>query len=259
MDSSRTAQGLKQLFIALLSFGILWISAAIRKGTPMLTIQVALTHCAIAGICLILYYLIFKTAKLQIRQKLKLRWSIILSAILFLFIFAAFNGIYTHLNNAIQSSNFLVILLTAVSSALVEEFLFRGMFFGALINILSKSNLSLTYSAVISSFMFGFWHLSNFFWGGQPLDATLQQAISAFAMGLILVAVRIISKDIWLGVLIHAWIDLIPSGPYSSNVASWGAILLVYGIIALFLISIIFIYEKGLLFKKRNVNKLKIY
>ena len=167
MDSSRTAQGHRQLLVALLSFGILWISAAMRNGTSMLTIQVALTHCLIAGICLVLYFFIFKTTRLQIRQKLKLRWSIILSAILVLFIYAAFNGIYTHLSVAIKSSNFLVILLTAISSALLEEFLFRGMFFGALLNLLSKSHFTLTYSGIISSFLFGFWHLSNFFWGGH--------------------------------------------------------------------------------------------
>ncbi|MFT8493733.1 MAG: CPBP family intramembrane glutamic endopeptidase [Liquorilactobacillus satsumensis] len=251
MGRSRINKGFKQLFVAFLSFSIFWISAALRAGNVMLTIQLAIIHCVMVIIFLVMYYLIFKTTKLKIRQKIELRWAVTLSALLILFIFVAFNGIYTHIYIVIKSANFLVILLIAVSSALLEEFLFRGMFFQAILNILSKSNLPLTYSGIISSLLFGFWHLSNFFWGGRPLESTLQQVIFAIAMGLILVAVRIISKDIWLSVLIHSWIDLVPSGPYMSKVAPWGSALLIYGIIITFLIFIIFIYEQGLFFKKK--------
>lgn len=78
-----------------------------------------------------------------------------------------------------------------------EEIIFRGFILFGLLTI-----YPLIHAAVISSLLFGLWHLKNIFWEG-PAGVIKQMAYAGLIIGPILTAITIWSGTIWLAVIVH--------------------------------------------------------
>ena len=84
-----------------------------------------------------------------------------------------------------------------IFAPLYEEVLFRGLIFGGLLAFYSKRT-----AIVLSSFLFGIWHLKNF--SAYTPDAMLYQVLYAgLIIGPFLAWLTLKTKSIWMGVLVH--------------------------------------------------------
>jgi membrane protease YdiL (CAAX protease family) len=84
-----------------------------------------------------------------------------------------------------------------------EEILYRGVIFGLSFAI-TRSNL---WALVISSVMFGLWHLKNYpiYPNWKPITG---QVIFSTLIGMGLGVVRILTGDLYLAILLHTLIDV---------------------------------------------------
>ncbi len=78
-----------------------------------------------------------------------------------------------------------------------EEVIFRGLILGALIKVVSNKK-----AIVLSSLLFGLWHLKNIFFLNIP-DLAYQIAYAALFFGPLTAYIALKTKTIWLGVILH--------------------------------------------------------
>jgi membrane protease YdiL (CAAX protease family) len=90
---------------------------------------------------------------------------------------------------------------------ITEEILFRGFILGALEIAYGRA-----WAVIVSSALFGLWHLKNSFW---MTDADLSQEIiyTAFIFGPVTAILALKTRSVWLGVMLH----------YLNNLPSTGA------------------------------------
>ena len=86
----------------------------------------------------------------------------------------------------------------SLRAAFLEELLFRGIVFGAL-RLLGQGQLK---ALIISSLLFGIFHLRNLWWAGWRRSWRTTRYAGLIA-GPIFGIVRILSGDIYLGILVH--------------------------------------------------------
>ncbi|ARN93848.1 hypothetical protein AZI11_12955 (plasmid) [Levilactobacillus brevis] len=122
----------------------------------------------------------------------------------------------------------------ALSAAIFEESLCRGLFFSAFIGLgtYRSSKFNITKSAIYSSLLFGALHSINLFSG--PATIVLQQIFSAIAIGTLLVTIRVITNGLFFPILIHFILDWGPLTSYSYDTgSSWVFTLTIFTIIFL--------------------------
>lgn len=95
------------------------------------------------------------------------------------------------------------ILMTCFKEELIFRYLFLAQLFENQHGNIRKRVLK---SALISSLLFGAWHLQNFNY--QPVLSTLLQAFSAFAMGMVFSLICLYTGTIWITVIMHSVFDL---------------------------------------------------
>lgn len=78
-----------------------------------------------------------------------------------------------------------------------EEILFRGFILFGLLTLYSSA-----WALVVSSLLFGLWHLKNIFWE-TPRGLAGQMLYAGFIFGPIAAALTLWSGTIWLAVIIH--------------------------------------------------------
>lgn len=78
-----------------------------------------------------------------------------------------------------------------------EEVIFRGFLLAGLLTI-----YSLTTAVIVSSLLFGLWHLKNIFWEGRK-GVFKQMAYAGIVIGPILAMLTVWSGSIWLAVIVH--------------------------------------------------------
>lgn len=84
-----------------------------------------------------------------------------------------------------------------IFAPLYEEVLFRGLILGGLLALYSKRT-----AILLSSFLFGIWHLKNF--TAYTPEAMLYQVVYAgLILGPLLAWLTLKTKSIWMGVLVH--------------------------------------------------------
>ncbi|HLD91769.1 MAG TPA: CPBP family intramembrane glutamic endopeptidase [Patescibacteria group bacterium] len=89
-----------------------------------------------------------------------------------------------------------------VSAAFMEELLYRSVIFGLSLSIWSNQWIAL----IVSSFLFGTWHLKNYYWSGKR-SIIIQFFYTALFYGPIFALMRIYTGDIYLGILFHFLTD----------------------------------------------------
>lgn len=88
-----------------------------------------------------------------------------------------------------------------MTAGVCEELLFRGILFNIFLLIFRKGKYNIFWTAVVSSALFGLFHLIN--WAHQPLISTIGQIIFAFSLGLVLSYSHIWTNGLSLCVVLH--------------------------------------------------------
>ncbi len=83
-----------------------------------------------------------------------------------------------------------------------EEIIFRGFILFGLMNM-----YSVTYSIIISSILFGVWHLKNIF-SYSKKELTLQILSTTFLLGPFMALLTVWTGTIWIAVITHYCINL---------------------------------------------------
>lgn len=100
-------------------------------------------------------------------------------------------------------SSIALIILSTFFAATGEEFVFRGYIY----YVLRKYNKSVVKSMLTSSVLFALTHSINFNRYGD-IWSVINQVVFAMGMGLVLSAIFIISKNIWLAGTLHTIVNL---------------------------------------------------
>lgn len=96
-----------------------------------------------------------------------------------------------------------LVLLKCISIGLMEEAFFRGLLQTIILERLRPGKYRIIIAILITSALFGLWHLLNLFYGAG-IGATLMQVGYSFLIGAMLSVVLIKTENIWLCVILHA-------------------------------------------------------
>ncbi|GEK29188.1 CPBP family intramembrane glutamic endopeptidase [Furfurilactobacillus siliginis] len=140
----------------------------------------------------------------------------------------------------------LEMILGGIEPGIAEEWLMRFAVLGLLLQACRRFRHPVAWAVIISSLLFGLVHVTNIL-GGQPALATLDQVLSAAAIGSLLAAIYLYTKSFLWPVLFHAGVDsleFVSSGSQSmtspSGAFDWQitlAINLVFIVAAIFLLT----------------------
>lgn len=164
------------------------------------------------------------------------------------------NNIYT----VFTHSQFWTNTFFALSAAIFEESLCRGLFFSAFIGlgIYRSSKFNITKSAIYSSFLFGALHSINLLSG--PVTIVLQQMFSAIAIGTLFVVIRVITNGLFFPILIHFILDWGPLTTYSYDTGgSWVLTLTIFTIIFLVSTKTLSLVDQHLQHLQIEIEKVK--
>ncbi|MCP9327916.1 CPBP family intramembrane glutamic endopeptidase [Liquorilactobacillus satsumensis] len=155
-------------------------------------------------------------------------WGILAVAI-FIIIMSVEN-VPLNIITVINSKNFLLDTMIALSAAIFEESICRGLILSAFLGlfIYESSSYKFTKAAVWSAVLFGSMHLINLF--GESPRATLQQMLYAFATGVFLAALRITTNCLLWVILLHFILDWGPLIAASNNSVgmSWSLLFVLF-------------------------------
>ncbi|QNQ82695.1 CPBP family intramembrane metalloprotease [Lactobacillus sp. PV037] len=98
------------------------------------------------------------------------------------------------------------IIITAIVIAFIEEFIFRGVIFNALIALFFKSKNILFLAGVCSAIIFGIGHGFNLF--VQPASTTAIQIIMAADLGILYAYIHMVTNNLSWCIVLHAWHDM---------------------------------------------------
>lgn len=135
----------------------------------------------------------------------------------------------------VHSNLFIANTLVALSAGIFEEFTCRGLLLSAFADAFRLSRHRYTWAAVTSGVCFGLLHLFNIL-AGQGVKATIQQAIYAFVLGILFVAVRLTTNSLIWVIVIHFFIDwqqaifshvVAGSSPWPAFLIVWTPLLLI--------------------------------
>ena len=96
--------------------------------------------------------------------------------------------------------------LYILSVAFLEEFIFRGVLYLLINDVLNSKKHKIFFTVLICSLLFSLFHLTNLF-AKASIGDTLLQCLYTFLIGAMLMVTLIKTKNIWLCILIHALFD----------------------------------------------------
>ncbi len=98
-------------------------------------------------------------------------------------------------------------LFLCLTIGVTEELLFRGLLHRALRDVFKKKRFGDVYAVLLSSAVFGLWHLVNLL-EGAGVGPTLMQVGYTFLLGAMFAVVYDRTENIWLSVLLHTLFDV---------------------------------------------------
>lgn len=101
-------------------------------------------------------------------------------------------------NDPDQAGMIFKLILFCIAVGIFEETLFRGAVFHGL-----SRHLSPFWAMIISSALFGLFHMQNIM-VGQDIAGTMFQSLNAFALGIVFCAVMLQTNSIWWAIGLHA-------------------------------------------------------
>lgn len=217
-----------------LLFGISFVSRAIlfsghSETAIYLRAVVRFTYAVIAGG--IAYYGLGGNRLLKSVPPLNLFLKIMITVIgVLLILLLLVSGFPYRLLTMVHSNLFIANTLVALSAGVLEEFTCRGLLLSAFAQAFERNKYRYTWAAVVSGGCFGLLHLFNLL-AGQALMTTLQQAIYAFVLGILFVAIRLTTNSLVWVMIIHFFIDWQPtisSEVMTGSGSPWGAFFIVW-------------------------------
>lgn len=126
-------------------------------------------------------------------------------------LFLAIISFLVNLPNLFSASanlnNIITLALFCISIGLYEEFLCRGWVLNEFLEKHGKTRNQVITSIFLSSFIFGFMHISNIWIGGQTVTETIIQIAQATCIGVLLGSMYFRTKNIWSVVFLHGFYD----------------------------------------------------
>ena len=109
--------------------------------------------------------------------------------------------------------------------AFLEEVVFRGLVLYAMISAWGSTKTGITKSVLVSSLLFGCYHLF-YLLGGEPFMMVLLRMVVAFLLGIFLAALVLLGSSIYPAVLFHGLLNLagylnLTSSGNQENVTGW--------------------------------------
>jgi hypothetical protein len=109
----------------------------------------------------------------------------------------AFIQFFAGIDPSLTFQRFAIIVLLMIGTGFVEEVLFRGLLFNA---ILSKSGVKR--AVIVSGITFGLGHIVNLLNGYSSIEQ-IAQIVLAVAIGIVLALLVAITNNLWPGILFH--------------------------------------------------------
>ncbi|EHO49866.1 CAAX amino terminal protease family protein [Lentilactobacillus kisonensis DSM 19906 = JCM 15041] len=195
----------------------------------------------------IIYY-ILRTAKvradpIKYSRAAKI-WGIIF-LVVFLILFLLLDPIPRQVLAVFHSHTFIADTMMALSAGFAEEFLFRGLLLSTFMRVFRNNALKYTFSACASALCFGSMHLANLV-NGQLLIPTIQQAIYAFVLGVMLASIRITTNTMTWTVLAHFLLDWqagLSVNTHMDGTTPWLLFFIVWGIILIITVIFLITYD----------------
>lgn len=164
-------------------------------------------------IAIVLFYLIRKAALEEFNgiQKKYAFFRVFPFSIFLLLLFFSF---YSNRGMLNQNNAFLFILfvLENLFVGIVEEFSMRGLVLPTFIRLLSKKKEALVLSVLCSSVLFALIHYINLFRNPGNYDGISSQVLFAFAIGVILSSIFLLTRNIYISSFAHAFINIALTG-----------------------------------------------
>ena len=147
-----------------------------------------------------------------------------------------------------------IFCITMILIGCAEEFLYRGVITGIILDKYGKDGAGIWFTAIISGIIFGLAHLSNAL-SGISFSAVLIQVVMVTFVGMVFSAIYIRTKNIWIMVFLHALNDFVAlfetgffnQGNIASEVNSYSVVMyggmITYGIILAVLLRKSKLYE----------------
>lgn len=135
--------------------------------------------------------------------------------------------------------------LTGLEPGIAEEWLYRFAVLALLLKAFDQHRHQLDWAVVLSSALFGLWHVTNTL-AGQSWSATLEQMIFAASLGAFLAVSYLYSGSLLVPMVIHAGVDILSmmaSGSQSMakpDAFEWQTILftvIVFGLLTIFFLT----------------------
>ena len=115
-------------------------------------------------------------------------------------------GVLAEIRPELNALDFLCPLITGVQPGVLEELFFRGMVFGGLMHFRAGKKNRVLVAFLASSLSFSFIHMVNML-DGQSFIGTVNQLLFAFAIGSILCASYLRSRNLWAPIFYHSLHD----------------------------------------------------
>lgn len=109
-------------------------------------------------------------------------------------------------------------ICTAITAGFLEEFFFRGMIIAPMMRKDADQKRVLT-ALLFSSAVFGLVHGTNVF-AGAPVDSSIMQVGSSFALGIAFGAVFLVTGNLWAPAILHTVHDILAFSNVGSTTES---------------------------------------
>lgn len=143
-------------------------------------------------------FYIFKCKKEKLLSALKKGWPLY---IIMIFIMLP-TFVLSILENGIKIDNLITLTILCIAIGVYEEMLCRAWLQNEFIERFGSNKKGVIISILISSFIFGFMHITNLSY--QSTYETIMQIINAFAMGVLLGSIYYKSQNIFSVIILHA-------------------------------------------------------
>ncbi len=163
----------------------------------------------VAGLISVMHHWSYRFPSLRINSRVNGWWLLGLTAITLLPLglsAGSWPRLFTHFALIPVGSSISLLLENMVFNCVKEEFIFRFILLRPLLASNAKSGQRRIIRAVlISSLLFGLWHLQNLSY--QNLPVTSLQAIAAVGIGVVYGTTALYTNTLWLTIILHTVVD----------------------------------------------------
>lgn len=221
MNSCKTFSRKYPIVLVVLSFLFIWGLLKLMRLMPDMPFNLAISE-GIMAVCVFIFTFLFMgKEKLSFNLKgLGYAFRSLRGYYIFMIFISVLTVVATIVNNIVvkhvdasfQPVMFVNILIGCIFIGIVEEFSFRGLMFGGLLQKFGNTKKGIVLAAVISGMIFGFAHVMDSVIGGEVIDAgtaatAILKTFQCAIFGIILAFIYYKTRNIYVVALLHALDD----------------------------------------------------